>query len=285
MSKNKLVQYFIISTFVSLYLIVSVISTIHVIDFFLLSNPKWLAVSLAIAFEIGAAASLASLIVLNKMNKVLVWALFIILTAMQMMGNTYYAYTQLNDFQSWVELFGLIEEDPITQKRILAIISGSILPLIALGFIKSLVDYIKPENTELLKPEVSEQPKAVKIVDETEKELIEEPNTPVQDGVNEVEAEEDYEMSEEEYREFIASPEGQELLKEVIAEQTQFGIADGEDDIETKVIDEDIITEASAQKELTPEDIERYKEMTKIKVGQSQRKKLLNPQILPGLNM
>lgn len=144
--KNRLVSGFIISTFVSLYLIVSVISTIHVIEFFELSNPRWLAISLAIAFEVGAAASLASLIVLEKMNKFLVWILFLMLTAMQAMGNTYYAYSHLHDFQSWIELFGLNEEELIYQKRVLSIISGAILPLVALGFIKSLVDYIRPEN-------------------------------------------------------------------------------------------------------------------------------------------
>lgn len=61
-----------------------------------------------------------------------------------MMGNTYYAFTNLKDYQSWVELFGLVDEDPLYQKRILSIISGAILPLVALGFIKSLVDYIRP---------------------------------------------------------------------------------------------------------------------------------------------
>jgi hypothetical protein len=145
-AKSKFINAFIISTFVGLYAIVSIISTIHVIEFFELSNPKWLAISLAVAFEIGAAASLASLIVLDKMNKLLVWVLFIVLTCMQAMGNTYYAYTHIHDFQSWSELFGLIEEDIIYQKRLLSIISGAILPLVSLGFIKSLVDYIKPEE-------------------------------------------------------------------------------------------------------------------------------------------
>lgn len=148
MSSN-LVRGFIITTFVSLYLVVSLISTIHVIDFFKLSNPDWLAISLAIAFEIGAAASLASLIALDRMNKTMVWVLFILLTAMQAMGNTYYAYTHLENFNSWVELFGLVEEEPIYQKRVLSIISGAILPLVALGFIKSLVDYIKPQEEEI----------------------------------------------------------------------------------------------------------------------------------------
>jgi hypothetical protein len=127
---------------------VSVISTIHVIDFFELSNPYWLAVTLAIGFEIGAAASLASLVILKKMNKTLVWALFITITLMQMQGNMYYAFINLEDFGSWAELFDLIDEDIIDQKRILAFVSGAILPLIALGFIKSLVDYIKPEDED-----------------------------------------------------------------------------------------------------------------------------------------
>jgi hypothetical protein len=145
---KKATGYFIIGTFVTLYLLVSVISTIHVIDFFKLSNPTWLAISLAVAFEVGAAASLASLITLDKMNKGIVWGLFIILTMMQAMGNTYYAYTHLNNFQGWIELFGLTEEDLIYQKRVLSLVSGAILPIVALGFIKSLVDYIRPSDEE-----------------------------------------------------------------------------------------------------------------------------------------
>jgi hypothetical protein len=162
MKKGKLVHWFIISTFVSLYLAVSIISTLHVIRFFELSNPYWLSVSLAIAFELGAAASLASLIVLDKMNKFLVWSLFIVLTLFQSMGNVYYAYVNLHDFAGWVELFDLVDEDLIYQKRILSMISGGILPFVALGFIKSLVDYIRPPK------EVGE---AISISEETPIEL------------------------------------------------------------------------------------------------------------------
>ena len=155
MNKNKLVGGFIIGTFVMLYVLVSLISTIHVIDFFELSNPKSMAIALAVAFEVGAAASLASLITLDKMNKTLVWALFIAITAMQMQGNMYYAFQNLEDYESWSQLFNLIEEEPLFQKRILAFVSGAILPLVALGFIKSLVDYIKPEG-EMKEEEIEE---------------------------------------------------------------------------------------------------------------------------------
>ena len=174
--KNKATHYFIIGSFVTLYLLVSIISTIHVIDFFKLSNPTWLAVSLAIGFEVGAAASLASLIILEKMNKGIVWGLFILLTAMQAMGNTYYEFSHLENFTGWIELFGLQEEDLIYQKRILAIISGAVLPIVALGFIKSLVDYIKPT------------PEAVQTEPIIEDSIIEEPimepvGQPVQESV------------------------------------------------------------------------------------------------------
>lgn len=156
-SKNKLANGFIIGTFVSLYILVSIVSTIHVIDFFELSNPSWLAITLAIGFEIGAAASLAALITLERMNKTLIWALFITITLMQMQGNMYYAFINIKDYTGWVELFNLIEWEPLAQKRLLAAVSGAILPLVALGFIKSLVDYIKPgKENELSDKELDE---------------------------------------------------------------------------------------------------------------------------------
>ena len=144
--KDQIVKWTIISIFVALYAMVSIISTIHVIDFFRLSNPEWLAVTLAIAFEVGAAACLGAIIILDRTSRLLIWSLFILITGMQMMGNMYYAYTHLENFQGWIELFGLNEEELIFQKRMLSIVSGAILPIVALGFIKSLVDYIRPSN-------------------------------------------------------------------------------------------------------------------------------------------
>lgn len=168
--KNRLVHNFIIWTFVSLYALTSLISTIHVISFFELSNPRWMAISLAVAFEVGAAASLASLIVLEKMNKTLIWALFIAITAMQMQGNMYYAFRNIEDFTTWAQLFDILEWEPLAQKRLMAGISGAILPLIALGFIKSLVDYIKPEvedaaNEHMHKEDIQEEEELLQELD------------------------------------------------------------------------------------------------------------------------
>jgi hypothetical protein len=213
--ENKLTKNFIIGTFVTLYIMVSIISTIHVIDFFELSNPKWLAVTLAVAFEVGAAASLASIIALKKMNKGIVWALFILLTLMQAMGNTYYAFVNVKGFEGWIELFGLIDEDPVQQKRIVSFISGAVLPLVALGFIKSLVDYIRPDegvnegvndqitdavtqsnlNEEAKKvwEKVDELRKEGKLPEITEEDLVDEPTALANSQYREMISEDDFE--------------------------------------------------------------------------------------------
>ena len=150
---KKFIHNFAITTFVALYFIVSFFSTFHVVAFFALSNPMWVSIGLAIAFEVGAAASLAALTILDKLSKNLVLSLFILLTLMQMMGNMYYTYIHLGDISAWSEMFFLSGETILLQKQILSLVSGGILPLIALGFIKSLVDYIKPSKDEEKEPE------------------------------------------------------------------------------------------------------------------------------------
>lgn len=164
---NTASRNFIISIFVGLYILTSAVSTIHVIDFFRLSNPEWLAITLAVAFEIGAASCLAALIVLDKTSKILVALLFALVTFMQIIGNMYYAYSHLQDFLAFSELFGIEEEEIIFQKRIISFFSGAILPIVALGFIKSLIDYIKPTSkiVEIESRNIVEEDKYTKIED------------------------------------------------------------------------------------------------------------------------
>lgn len=145
---QKFINWFIIGTMVGLYALVSLISTIHSIEFFRLTNTESLSITLAIAFELGSAASMASIIILDKTNRILIWMLFIILTVFQSMANAYYSYAHATDYLNWMELFGLNNESDIVQKRILALISGSLLPVVSLGFIKSLVDYINPKTED-----------------------------------------------------------------------------------------------------------------------------------------
>ena len=146
--KNRIVHRGIIAIFVSLYFLVATISMINSVAFFDLAHTGFMNWALAIGFELGAAASLAAIIILDKTNKAMVWGLFLLLTAFQMMANSYHAFVNLDEFQGWIELFGLQDEELIFQKRVLSIVSGAVLPIVALGFIKSLTDYLKPDSKE-----------------------------------------------------------------------------------------------------------------------------------------
>jgi methyl-accepting chemotaxis protein len=265
-SKSKAVNAFIIGTFVSLYLLVSIISTIHVIDFFKLSNPDWLAISLAIGFELGAAASLAALITLDKMNKTMVWSLFIVITAMQMQGNMYYAYSHIKDFQGWVELFNLVEWEPIAQKRLLAAVSGAILPLVALGFIKSLVDYIKPESeTDPIR--IEDLDVIVEEINHPEKKSKNEIEENIYEGFGELE---ELESTIEEFQDSIEVLENVEISTpeiELKIDELEDSIGELEDSIEE--LEEEIIEEIdelqSIEKSYGVIDVINQPETTKVK--------------------
>ena len=177
--KERLLHISIISIFCSLYFLVATISMINSVAFFDLSHDGLMSWSLAIGFEIGAAASLAAIIILDKTNKTMVWGLFLLLTSFQMMANSFHAFINLENYMGWIELFGLEEAEPLYQKRVLSIVSGAILPLIALGFIKSLVDYIRPDEKEIINQptayvsdEIPEEAKKWKGAFDLDKEII-----------------------------------------------------------------------------------------------------------------
>jgi len=179
MEKNKLVHYFIIGIFVSLYFLVATISMINSVAFFDLSHSGLMNWALAIGFELGAAASLAAIVILDKTNKTMVWGLFLLLTSFQMMANSFHAFINLENYMGWIELFGLEEAEPIYQKRVLSIVSGAILPLVALGFIKSLVDYIRPEEKNKIEESIPEEAKAWKGAFDIDPSTLDEIETPV----------------------------------------------------------------------------------------------------------
>jgi hypothetical protein len=160
---------------------------INSVAFFDLTHEGVMNWALAIGFELGAAASLAAIIILDKTNKTMVWSLFLLLTGFQMMANSFHAFVNLENYMPWIELFGLEEEEPIFQKRILSVVSGAVLPLVALGFIKSLVDYIRPsDDSDIIKTsenvteEINDQP-----VEELEK-VVEESSNIVENTKDDV---------------------------------------------------------------------------------------------------
>ena len=68
MKKSKW-HIFIVVLLSSLYIITSIISMIHVVSFFNMSNNKTMSIILAAAFEVGAMASLISIIIMKILIK------------------------------------------------------------------------------------------------------------------------------------------------------------------------------------------------------------------------
>lgn len=158
MKKEKIIKYGTMGSYLLLYVIVAIVSLISSIHFFNLAHQGWMSTVLACSFEIGQMACLFGALTRRKKGFDIVWIMFVILTLFQCMANTYAAYVGLTEYTSWSELFGLTDMEVMDQKRIIAGISGAILPLIALGFIKCLTDYLnnnEKENTEQeVEPEI-----------------------------------------------------------------------------------------------------------------------------------
>lgn len=129
-----------------LYLAVGFVSVYHAIAFFSISNDPWLAIILSIAFEIGQAAVLFSLLV-NKSQRVMPWILMGVLTMVQVIGNIYssYQYMVLNSpdqikyFTDSV-LFFLQDPDPQVNQVMISYITGAILPIVSLCMTSMVVD-------------------------------------------------------------------------------------------------------------------------------------------------
>lgn len=146
MKKDKIIKYGTMGSYLLLYIIVAVVSLISSIHFFNLAHQGWMSTVLACSFELGQMACLFGALTRRKKEFDIVWIMFVVLTLFQCMANTYAAYIGLTDYVSWSELFGLTEMETIDQKRIIAGISGAILPLIALGFVKCLTDYLNEND-------------------------------------------------------------------------------------------------------------------------------------------
>ena len=82
-----------ISLFSVLYFVVAAVSAVHAVSFFGLANTFWLGVILAIAFEIGQAAVLFSILTSpRERSKVMPWVLMCMFTLVQVLGNVYSSY-------------------------------------------------------------------------------------------------------------------------------------------------------------------------------------------------
>ena len=137
-------------------LLVAAISISHVVTWYEMANPISWAIYLSIAIEVGAMTALVA--ATNKIRGG-VWFMFGLVTFIQMVGNIFYSYYQIDEtgklFQSWIELTAPVWElmgtettDIVGMKRWLAFLEGGLLPLISLTSLHFFVTYEKEEEVE-----------------------------------------------------------------------------------------------------------------------------------------
>jgi hypothetical protein len=170
----------IVGSFLIPILLVAFVSISHVTTLYSLANPLSWAIYLSVAVEIAALAALAG--ISAKFGK-FIYIPFGIVTLIQFVGNFFYSYSYINinsqDFKDWVDMIsGLLEPigvdptDVVAHRRILAFITGGLIPFISLTFAHMLIVYsskiqTNEDNVEPVNDTVN-QPVVL-----TEEELIE----------------------------------------------------------------------------------------------------------------
>ncbi len=178
-----------VTFFLSVPFASSLISTWHIFDFFELGNPSWMSIVLSVVIELGALASLLALANMKKLKPFFIWFVFSLLFFLQIVGNVFYSYKYITEslatnskwlsiFTEFIQTLGLVEDTNISaMKMILSCIIGLPIPLISISFLKSTVDYLKPDeiieiipvlNTETVTEEL--KPIEENIVEESNKE-------------------------------------------------------------------------------------------------------------------
>ena len=144
-----------IGLFSVLYLIVAFSSFFHAVEFFELSNVTWMGIILAMAFEIGQAAVLMSILTSPQdRKKYTPWILMCILTLVQIIGNVYssYKYIMLNSpenlkyFKEPIFIWTQLPDAEATV--IITYVSAAILPIVALLMTSMITNYLSDQSEE-----------------------------------------------------------------------------------------------------------------------------------------
>ena len=138
-------------------ILVAGISISHVVAWYDIANPINWAIYLSIAIEVGAMTALVA--ATNKI-KGGVWFMFGLVTLIQMIGNIFYSYKEIDAtsdlFKSWVELTSPLWEslgsdvtDVVSLKRWLAFLEGGLLPIISLTSLHFFTKYDSGKKSEV----------------------------------------------------------------------------------------------------------------------------------------
>lgn len=163
--------------FAILYIIVAFSSFFHSVEFFALSNQLWMGVILALAFEIGQAAVLLSILTTEERKKFISWLLMGILTLVQIIGNVYSSYkfiltNSVDNLQYFKEPIFVWTDLPDNQTTVIVTyISSAILPLCALLLTAMVSNFLeKKQNTVEYEYEEEPAEETEEITEETPQE-------------------------------------------------------------------------------------------------------------------
>jgi hypothetical protein len=153
---NKNLNNIIVGSFLIPILLVAFVSISHVTTFYQTANPFSWAIYLSVAVEIAALAALAG--ISAKFGK-FIYIPFGIVTLIQFVGNFFYSYSYIDtnsiDFRNWVDMIASLLEpmgvdptDMVSHRRILAFLTGGLIPFISLTFAHMLIVYSSKNEKE-----------------------------------------------------------------------------------------------------------------------------------------
>ena len=139
----------IVTSFLIPILLVAFVSISHVTTFYGLSNPFSWAIYLSVAVEIAALAALAGI---SANFGRFIYIPFGIVTIIQFVGNFFYSYSYIDpssvEFMNWVDMIsgifepmGIEPDNFVAHRRILAFLTGGMIPFISLTFAHMLIVY------------------------------------------------------------------------------------------------------------------------------------------------
>ncbi len=160
----------IVGSFLIPILLVAFVSISHVTTFYSMANPLSWAIYLSVAVEIAALAALAG--ISAKFGK-FIYLPFGIVTLIQFVGNFFYSYSHIvpdsTDFKNWIDMIsgfleplGVEPTDIVSHRRILAFLTGGLIPFISLTFAHMLIVYsskiqTNEDNTKQFKTVLTEE--------------------------------------------------------------------------------------------------------------------------------
>ena len=207
--------------FLILYAFVAIVSGIHGFAFFGLANTPILASMLAVAFEVGQAVVLFSILTdTRQRKKIMPWVLMSILTLVQVMGNVYNCYKFLitnatENLRFFKEPIFIWTDLPDAEANvILSYIQGAILPICALLLTSMVASFLaKDEEEEVVEYDEEDKPDEEQEKEYGEDELEDNEEDKVNDKYTEnLPEDEDYKEDEEEHHSDFVQIPSEELI-------------------------------------------------------------------------